>query len=114
MVSRYLVIFSGTSGLPNSVSSMPKSERRSQQVNVNPTAISEHLMNIEFEGPCTFSCLESFTACCHWLSVLHVVMCTFPCFSQGARTGAQRQPGGLGWGGRGRGVPEGGDIYACG
>ena len=80
---------------------MPKSERRSQQVNVNATAISEPLMNIEFEGPGTFSCLESLPAHSHWLSVLRMVVCMFPRFSQGARTGALRQPGGVGWEGAG-------------
>lgn len=74
MVNRYLVIFSGTSGLLKTVSSMPKSERRSQHVNLNATAIPEHLMNTEFEGPGTFSWLESFPAHSHWLSVLRVVM----------------------------------------
>lgn len=113
MVNRYLVIFSGTSGLLKTVSSMPKSERRSQHVNLNATAIPEHLMNTEFEGPGTFSWLESFPAHSHWLSVLRVVVCMFPCFSQGAQTGAPRQPGGVGWEGEG-GSGGRGHMYACG
>lgn len=116
MVNRCLVIFSGMPGLLNSASSMLESERCSHQVNVSAPGLSEYLMNLGREGAGTFSCLESFTARSHWLAVSHVVMCPFPCFSQRAPTGARRQPGGVGWGGvgGGRGVPEGGDIYACG